>query len=229
MKLKSSISRPHRLRLHAYRRWHPDRRRRIRNQGDHCAGDHDPDPHPNPHYKRVQMRLDDWPPRILVLALVYQIEVLIQRGVHGGPGIHLLAGFKKTPFGIECVNLAITFEYVDDGPLAAVIRLIFLRIRAADERVRADRHLVAEAHLFFFVLIKCGPGKTDDDDDYPEMHDVAAVAAGVAGGPIGHRGKKIFSRGGGDEPSPANEFPRDREGHTRCEGSGPPRGEGKKI
>src|SRR5437879_2651219 len=198
MKLKASISRSHRFCLHAHRRWHANCCR-IRNQGDHCAGDHDPDPHPNPHYKRVQMRFDDWPPRILVLALVYQIEVLIQRGVDGGPGIHLLAGFKKTPFGIECVNLAITFEYVDDGPLAAVIRLIFLRIRAADERVRADRHLVAEAHLFFFVLIKCGPGKTDDDDDYPEMRDVAAVAAGVAVGQMDHRGKKILCAGSQSE------------------------------
>src|SRR5256884_4057815 len=219
MKLKSSTSRPHRLRLHAYRRWHPDRRRRIRNQGDHCAGDHDPDHHPNPHYKRVQMRFDDWPPRILVLALVYQIEVLIQRGVDGGPGIHLLAGFKKTPFGIECVNLAITFEYVNDGPLAAVIRLIFLRIRAADERVRADRPLSAEAHLFFFVLIKCGPGKTDDDDDYPEMHDVAAVAAGVSVGRIDHRSKKIFSRVAGVCISPPHEFPEYTGDHQRREGN----------
>src|SRR5436853_3476099 len=202
MKLKSSISRPHRLRLHGYRRWHPDRRRRIRNQGDHCAGDHDPDPHPNPHYKRVQMRFDDWPPRILVLALVYQIEVLIQRGVDGGPGIHLLAGFKEAPLGIECVNLAATFEYINDGPLAAIIGFIFLRVRAADKYVRADRHLVAEAHLFFFVLIKCGPGKTDDDDDYPEMHDVAAVAAGVAVGQMDHRGKKILSGVAADDMSP---------------------------
>ena len=132
-----------------------------------------------------------------------------------GPGVHLLAGFKKTPFGIECVNLAITFEYVDDGPLAAVIRLIFLRIRAADERVRADRHLVAEAHLFFFVLIKCGPGKTDDDDDYPEMHDVAAVAAGVAVGQMDHRGKKILSGVAADDMSAANEFRDHSEGHER--------------
>src|SRR5690348_15037424 len=135
--------------------------------------------------------------------------------MNGGPGVHLLAGLEKPPLRVESVNLAIAFEDVDNSPLAAIIRFVLLRIRAADEGVRADRHLVAEPHLFFFILIKCGPGKTNDDYDHPEMHDIAAIAPGIAMSKMDHRGKKILPGVAADDVSATNEFRNHSEGNER--------------
>ena len=69
---------------------------------------------------------------ILVQSLVHQVQIFFEGGAIGDHGSHLLAGFIETPLRIKGVNLLAAFEYINDGPLTAVIWLVFLRVRAAD-------------------------------------------------------------------------------------------------
>ena len=61
-----------------------------------------------------------------------------------------------------------------------VVRLVVLGVGLAHQRVAANLHLVAEAHLLLFVLIERQPGKADDDEDDAEVHQISAVTARVA-------------------------------------------------
>src|SRR5206468_2619951 len=152
----------------------------IWNQGYPGAGDHDPNPYPNPHHQRIQMDLHDGAASILVQPFIYQVQIFFEVRTVGDHGSHLLAGFVEAPLRIESVNLLAAFEHVDDGPLAAVIRLIFLRVRAADQSVSTETHFVAVTHFLFLVLIESSAGEADHDDDHSEVNDVTAITPGVA-------------------------------------------------
>src|SRR5437879_5785873 len=162
----------------------------IRNQGNHGASDHDPNTHPDPHHQRIQMDLKNGTASILVQPLVHQVEIFFEGGTVGDHGSHLLAGFVEAPLRIQGVNLLAAFEYVNDGPLAAVIRLVFLCVRAAHQRVSAETHFVAVTHLLLFILIEGGAGETDHDDDHTEMNDVTTITPGVAMRELHHGGEK---------------------------------------
>src|SRR5438046_2882445 len=93
--------------------------------------------------------------------------------------LRLLAGLIEAPLGIHRSNLLVALENIDDGPLAAVVLVVFLSVRLADQRVRAQRHFVAVSHFFFGLTIEGGAENSDDQDSDAEVDDVAAVAARV--------------------------------------------------
>src|SRR6266446_9733394 len=64
----------------------------IWNQGNHGAGDHDPNPHPDPHHQRIQMNLKNGTPSILVQALIHQVAIFFEGVTVGDHRIRLLAG-----------------------------------------------------------------------------------------------------------------------------------------
>src|SRR6266705_6712934 len=91
----------------------------IWNQGNHGAGDHDPNAYPNPHHQRIQMDLKNGAASILVQPLIHQVQIFFEGGTVGDHGSHLLAGFVEAPLRIQSVNLLAAFEHVNDGPLTA--------------------------------------------------------------------------------------------------------------
>src|SRR6266851_8830037 len=98
-----------------------------------------------------------------VLAFIYEVQILFQRGADRGHRLRLLAGLVKAALGIESVDLASVLFDVDDGPLAGIVRLVFLRVRAADQSVGAEGELIAEAEGLLFILIEGGARESDDD------------------------------------------------------------------
>src|SRR5258708_1065414 len=102
----------------------------IWEQGKNCGGDGDPNGQPEPHRQRVEVSLEN---RFAgrVLSFIDQVKILFQRGADRGHGLCLLTGLVKAALGIESVDLASVLFNVDDGPLAGIVRLVFLRVGAA--------------------------------------------------------------------------------------------------
>ena len=119
-------------------------------------------------------------------ALVNQVKILDQQQVFSNGrmnarhGLGLLAGLVEAPFRIHGRYLLTTAKHVDDRPLVSVVRIVFLRIRPADQRIRAERHLVAVSHLFFRLLVKGCAEDPDNHDGNAKMNDVSAISARIA-------------------------------------------------
>ena len=125
------------------------------------------------------MSFNDGTAGVGIQSFVNQVEVFRRGGADAWNGLRLLAGLVEAPLGIHRSNLLVALENIDDGPLAAVILVVFLSVRLADERVRAQRHFVAVSHFLFGLTIEGGTENSDDQDGDAEVDDVAAVAARV--------------------------------------------------
>src|ERR1700733_5229116 len=187
----ASVACSHGFSAHSSGGWN-SHRHRVGDQRYYRARNNDPDADPNPHDQRVQMHLNDWLSRLRILAFINYVQIFLRRRAVGDHRRSLLARFVETALGVERRNLLSAFENVHDRPLAAIIRIVILSVRLADERVSADCHLVAEAHLLLFVLIEDGAGEPDHNDDHAEVNDVSAVAAGVAMCGVDPSGEKSF-------------------------------------
>ena len=166
------------------------------------------------------MHFDDRSPGIRVLALIYDVQIFLRSRAIGDHGGCLLTRFVETPLGIERGNLLSALEDIHHSPFAAVVGIVVLGIRLADQRVRADGHLVAEAHLLLFVLIEDGAGEANHDYDYAEVDDVSAVAAGVAMRELDHRREKVLAGMPTDYAASADEFRNYGERHKRRQHDG---------
>src|SRR5450631_364436 len=138
-------------------------------QSNDGAEHHDDQANPNPGYQRVHVRFNDGPPGGLVLAFIDQIDVAHQKkifaeaGVNARQSLRLLAGFVEPALRIHGRNLLAAAEHVDDGPLVAVVGIVVLRVRLADQGVGADGDFVAKAHFFFNFFIERRSENSDDD------------------------------------------------------------------
>src|SRR6476660_6303286 len=92
----------------------------------------------------------------------------------------LLTRGVEAAFGIEGVDLFVALEYLDDGQIAAVVRILFLRVRTAQQRVRTERQLIAESHFFFGFAVEWRPQDSNEDERHAEVDDITSVAASVA-------------------------------------------------
>src|SRR5215813_9671123 len=117
------------------------------------------------------MRLDDGASGVRVLSLINQIQIFLQSRAHRGHMLLLTACGVEALLRIERVNLLSTFEHLENANIGAVIPILFLRIRLADDIVSADAHVIAEAHLLFGVLIECCTGEADEDDNDSKMNE----------------------------------------------------------
>src|SRR6266851_6402107 len=165
----------------------------IWDQGKNRAPDDDPNAQPEPHHQRVKVSLED---RFAgrVLPFVDKVKVLFQRGADRGHSLRLLAGLVKAALRIESVDLTSVLFNVDDGPLAGIVRLVFLRVRAADQGISADGQLVAEAQRLLFILIEGSARQSDDDYYDAEVDDVSTITAGIAVGQLHHGGEHVLAR-----------------------------------
>src|SRR5579863_4578322 len=152
------------------------------------------------------MHLNDRLAGLWILSFVHYVQIFLRRRSVGDHRRSLLARLVETSLGVERGNLFPALEDVHDRPLAAVIRIVILGVRLADESVRANRHLVAETHLLLFVLVEHRSGEPDHDDDHAEVNDVAAVTAGVAMRELHHGGKKILAGMAANHAPPANKL-----------------------
>src|SRR5579872_5149272 len=152
------------------------------------------------------MHFDDWSPGIRVLAFIYDVQIFLRSRAIGNHRGSLLACFVETALGIERGNLLSALEDIHDSPLAAVIGIVILRIRLANQRVRADGHLVAKAHFLLFVLIKDGAGESNHDYDHAEVDNVPAVATSVAMSQLHHRREDILPGMAADHAASADEL-----------------------
>src|SRR5205085_7094944 len=125
---------------------------------------------------------DDRPASVSVASFVDDVkifeqeEILLHRGIDTRNRLRLLTRLVEAPLGIHGRDLLIAFEYVDDGPLVAVVGVVVLGIGLADQRVRAEGHLVAESHFFLDIAVESAAKYSNDDQGNAEVHDVAAVA-----------------------------------------------------
>src|SRR5579872_6183909 len=118
----------------------------------------------------------------------------------------LLAGDIKATFGIQSIDLLVAFKYLNDRQVAAVVGILFLRIGAAEQRVRAKRHLVAERHFFFSFAIERRSQNADEDQRHAKVNDVASVTASVAVPKPNHRSCQVLAGMAGDHPATAHEL-----------------------
>src|SRR5216684_243018 len=95
-------------------------RRRIRHQGDNRTEDHHQHTNPDPGNQRVQMGFDDRSPGLWILALINDIQVLLQRRAYRWDVLLLLVGGVKAAFRIKRVNLPATLEDLHDRHVCAV-------------------------------------------------------------------------------------------------------------
>ncbi len=93
----------------------------VGDQGQGGAAEDDPDADPDPHDQRVDVGFENWAARVLVQALVDQVEIFVQGRSYEGHGRSLAAGFVKAALGRESVDLFAAFEYVHNGPLGGVV------------------------------------------------------------------------------------------------------------
>src|ERR1700733_6224217 len=179
---------------HSCRDGRADWSRGIRDQRQHGANENDPDSEPDPHHQRIQVRLDDGL-SLFILAFIDQVEILFHRGTNTRLGRSLTAGLIEEALRGKRVDLVAILIDVHDGPLAGVVRTVILRVRAADQVVVADVHLVAigEAVARFLILIECRAGESDDDNDDTEVNDVATIAARVAMRELDHGGEHALA------------------------------------
>src|SRR5215831_2042253 len=215
----TSITRSRGYGLNASRSSHPNCNS-IGYQGDDGSSNHQPDAYPNPHHQRIEVNFKDGTARVLIQPLVNEIEVFLHGGAIGNHSRSLLAGLVEASFRIKRIDLLAAPEYVDDCPFAAVVRLIFLRVRTANKRVGTNRHLVAVTHLLFFICVECSSGKSNHDHDYAEVDNVAAVPPGVAMAKLNHRGKKILAGVTGYDATSADKLRSDRQGNQNREHDG---------
>src|SRR5260370_14944538 len=118
------------------------RRGRVGGKSEQRSQHYDEYSHPDPHYQRVDPRFDDGPFGIGILACIYKVEIFARGAMVRHHSFSSLAGFVEATFRIHGRDLASILEDVNDGRFARVIRIIFLGVRPAAERVRADGHLV---------------------------------------------------------------------------------------
>ena len=161
------------------------------------------------------MSLDDRPTGGFVEPFIGQVKILFDRRANSGERLRLLAGLVKAPLRIHRRDLLVALENVDDRPLIAVIRIVFLGIRLADQGVRADGHLVAIAHFFLFVLIERRSKNSDDHNSHAEVDNISAVAARVAMPQVHHRRQQILAGVARDHAAAADKFRQDSQTHQR--------------
>src|ERR1043165_4323215 len=166
------------------------------------------------------MRLDDGPACVLVLALLNYIQIFFQRGSHRGNVLRLLGSLVEPALGIERVDLLAILEHVKNRDVAAIVRILLLRVRAAGERVWADGQLVSVCHFFFRRLIERSSHHADANESDTDMNYVSAVAARVTARQVHHRGRKITSSLACDNPPAANELRRNGEDDKRTQDGG---------
>ena len=126
------------------------------------------------------MCLDDRLARVLVAAGVDKVEVFVQPRTVRHDRCRLFARLVEAALGEHRVDPLAVLVHIDDGPLAAVVRLVVLRVRLAHQRVTGDLHLVAEPHLLLFVLVEGQTGEADHDQNHTEMDEVSAISPRVS-------------------------------------------------
>ena len=152
------------------------------------------------------MRFNNWSPGVPVLAFVDQIQIFSQGRADRRHVLLLLTRGVKAAFGIQRVDLLVALENLNDGEIAAVIRILLLRVRAAKQRVGTKRQLVSKPHLFFFTVIKWRSQDSDEDQRDTEVDDVASVAASVAMPQANHRRRQVLAGVARDHASASNEL-----------------------
>src|ERR1700722_10800193 len=181
----------------------------VWHERDDGAEDHDDQADPDPRNQRIHMGFDDGASGGFVLAFINQIEIAHQKKIfakariNSRQGLRLLAGFIEAALRIHCRNLFAASKHVDNGPLIAVIGIVILRERLADQRVGTNKDLFPKSHFFFDFFIKRSAEDSDDYQRDAEVDDVSAIAAGVAAAQLNHRGEKILiSLSRDNAPSP---------------------------
>ncbi len=180
----------------------------VWHERDDGAEDHDDQAHPDPGNQRIHVRFNDRTPSRFVPSFINQIEIAHQKQVfteariNTWQSLRLLAGFIKAAFGIHGRDLLAAAEHVDDRPLVAVVGIVVLRVRLADQSVGADRNLVAKRHFFFDFFIERSPEDSNDYQRYAEVDDVSAVAPRVSVAELNHGRDQILLRLAGDDTPP---------------------------
>src|SRR5215472_18817052 len=153
----------------------------IRHQSEQRAHDDPNAAEPDPFHQRIEKRVDHRNVGIRIHAGIDDVEVLAQCGVNGDHCAGLLLVALELPlFGIKHHDLLIVFEDFYNHALRGVI-LLDLGVGALQNQgVRAELYGLPEVHGLLYVLVEGSAGETDKHEHHAEVHDVAAVTAGVA-------------------------------------------------
>jgi hypothetical protein len=91
--------------------------------------------HPDPHHQRIDVSFDNETSCVGIQALVDQVKVFGRSGTNPRDRLRLPAGLIEAPLGIHRGDLLVTLEDIDDGPLAAVVVVVFLSVRLTNQCV----------------------------------------------------------------------------------------------
>jgi hypothetical protein len=152
------------------------------------------------------MRLDDGPSGILVLAFVDNIHIFAQCRADRGHVLLLLARSVEAAFGIQGVDLLVAFKNLNDGKIAAVVRILLLGVRAAQQGVGTECQFVAESHFLFSFAVEGRAQNSQEDQRHAEVDDVTSIAASIAMPQANHRYCQVLAGMAGDHASAAHEL-----------------------
>ncbi len=159
------------------------------------------------------MRLDNRIARVLVDPAIHQVEIFFQRRMQSDHALRLLARLEEPAFRIHRSKRLPVFAHIHNGPLAAVVRVIVLCVRAHRQRVWPDRHALTRRQFALDILIESRARKTNHDYDHAEVNDVPAVTSCIAARELHHRREQILPRVASDHPPAADELGNHRRRH----------------
>src|SRR5579859_1093004 len=143
---------------------------------------YDPDAaEPDPFHERIQEGVDDGKIRVGIHARKDDVNVFAKRGVDGNHGAGgLFRALELALLWIQHHELLVVFQNFDDHALRGVIRFGLGVGTLQDQCVWAQLHGFADIHRTLHIGIERGTRETDEDENHTKVHNVAAVAAGVA-------------------------------------------------
>src|SRR5579884_424584 len=153
----------------------------ARDQTDKRAGQHHPIPDPDPAHQRKHVGIQHH--RVLIRirgARKVHVQIFVQPPPDGDLGGWLVGGDVESPLGRQHTQRLAILRGIQRHSPPAVIGVLALLDARQPQTVAADARHLPRRDLDLQVLIERRAGKADKHKHDAHVHDVAAVAPGIA-------------------------------------------------
>src|SRR5579862_2585231 len=170
----------------------------ARDHADEGAKQHDPIADPDPAHQRENVGLKDIAAFSIPGSGEINVKVLVQAAAQSDFGSRGLRGDVETPGGLHHADVLAILGGGDGDGAGTVIVVAALLIAGHAQIVGTQLEGFSQADFHRHVPVKGGSGESDEDDDHADVHQISAVAAGVAMGQLDHRHDEIGTALGTD-------------------------------
>ena len=149
-----------------------------------------------------------------------QIEIFIQAAANGHVRSGLAGGEVEAAFGAQRAQV---LTVLVDADVQDIPRIVFILAGfdiADGELICAEAHDLAFVHFDGLVDVEGFAGEADEHEHDAHVHQVAAVAAGIAMREFDHGGEDVLAFFAADGDGAFEEFDDDRDGDEGAEGEG---------